>query len=1037
MFLEKSLKYLHCLLDNIGKKDSFRRRKSVSASHVRTYKMIEGGIEYSGYIDIKQPPKIKGRKLKSWKKKWVIVHEMSIRSAGRSAAKVDVYSDEKTAKNSPADKQTFILEFVTDIRSAKSKTHSHAFEIVERDPVLLLAGSTELDTQSWMSTFKKIFFPEQEENDMFPVTIVPNEHAARLSLAGLYSMTVNPEVIAIVSKEKNSYEWSLNMLKRFHLVKDTENPTIEILSIECGPKSECGEAIFQFSSDHVTKILASIKANIFIALNRKKAEKHDKNSPTNDMTERLSVKSNTGSIDSACRTRSSTSGSMEQRYKDLLETSANNQTKPLHSPNSDNSMDSETTGDVNDLKRKHRPSVTFETPVINECTSTDDLLSSPVEVKDEDKTSDYNTVEFHLPKSTPQVGNIISTFTVAKPGYKTKVLLDENGYSHVDIQSSKPVFSDDKTRSLSNMSSHSSVSCRSASVGSRDSGILYTAVDKAAKFERGIATNRSTNSFDSAVSTSTVDMKQSCPIDTNAANLTVEIQEIEVTHEEFKNGRLDTDSKTMEVNDNGIYQDVSIEENKCEDKNNGENAYARANPKLRKCNSAGDFKAEEKENEYEDLDNFRKGKKNLIKHLGMDPTVDPKSVPPSLPERPSSYKMKRKFNTGDKKLFTLPFTKNKNRKQKERTISLSSSSDSDSESTRGSTKTDEMAVKVWPLGNKSVIAGNEDLYQPIAIERFLKDNDGMSVPQKRERSSSLNLNMSSAMKRPTASHVRNSEPVDRRNTLWKHNRNVSMQVDMLNRTNNSLGLKQNFDMSLQPGLFGRIGDNSSDSIDMEFADDEPIYAEVGPTTKSSSGDIENPFPDLTVWTPANISDVAEVTELDETKYENDESMQSLNNADKGDMLNQGFVIDDEMKSCDKCDNESMLIDLSEINPAHNGNSTKTAIDIFNMGMGTSLLETSTLTQGHAEVSNSNGAVNFIDIFHMGCGTPLPSSSSDLLNKSVMPVISGTITNPSNSLTMQSEATVTSSNAQAHESIYMDMNSCKNESIYVLPSSLKR
>lgn len=26
--------------------------------------MIEGGIEYSGYIDIKQPPKVKGRKLK-------------------------------------------------------------------------------------------------------------------------------------------------------------------------------------------------------------------------------------------------------------------------------------------------------------------------------------------------------------------------------------------------------------------------------------------------------------------------------------------------------------------------------------------------------------------------------------------------------------------------------------------------------------------------------------------------------------------------------------------------------------------------------------------------------------------------------------------------------------------------------------------------------------------------------------------------------------------------------------------------------------
>ena len=89
---------------------------------------------------------------------------MSIRSAGRSAAKVDVYADEKTAKNSPADKQTFILEFVTDVRSAKSKTHLHAFEIVEREPVLLLAGTTELETQSWISTFRKIFFPEQEEN---------------------------------------------------------------------------------------------------------------------------------------------------------------------------------------------------------------------------------------------------------------------------------------------------------------------------------------------------------------------------------------------------------------------------------------------------------------------------------------------------------------------------------------------------------------------------------------------------------------------------------------------------------------------------------------------------------------------------------------------------------------------------------------------------------------------------------------------------------------------------------------------------------
>ena len=87
---------------------------------------------------------------------------MTIRSAGdRSAAKVDVYADEKTASVSPADKHTFILEFVTDVKQAKSKTHDHAFEIVESEPVLLMSGATELETQTWIEALKKIFWPGQ------------------------------------------------------------------------------------------------------------------------------------------------------------------------------------------------------------------------------------------------------------------------------------------------------------------------------------------------------------------------------------------------------------------------------------------------------------------------------------------------------------------------------------------------------------------------------------------------------------------------------------------------------------------------------------------------------------------------------------------------------------------------------------------------------------------------------------------------------------------------------------------------------------
>lgn len=792
-------------------------------------------------------------------------------------------------------------------------------------------------------------------------------------------------------------------------------------------KSECGEATFHFRSAHVSHILASIKSNIYLALNQQKTDRLHKSSPTAEKAVRRSVISNESSGN---RARSETFSSIEQRYKDLLEDTLTSPHRELTSKTSENSIGSGSVNsdEVKDPLRRKRPSVTFDTSVINECTSTEDLLSSPCEITDDDMASEYNKVEFHSPKTSTVVSNIITTFTVAKPGYETKVLLDEHGYSHVDIRHSKPVISGDKTRSLSNMSTHSSVSGRSASVGSKDSGILNSGADKTGQFERSKAANRSTNSFDSAVSTSsTVEGKETSVVNTK---LSVEIQEIEVTASEFMSELENTEKDITVTNDNGIYQDVSIEENKNSNKavRDHENFYAK--PKLRKCSSTGNFQAEEKENEYEDLDNFRKGKKNLVKHLGMDPAVDPKSVPPSLPARPLSHKVKRKFQSGEKKLFTLPFARNKGKKHKERTASFSSSSsDSDSESVKGSKKSSDIAVKAWPLGNKSVIAGNEDLYQPLAIERYLKDNDAISVPQKRERSSSLNLNMSTAMKRPTV------EAFDKKKSIWRHNRNVSMQMDMLNRTNDPMNVdfKQNVDLSLQPEMFSHNRNSSclemttenertSDSSDI-CSDDEPIYAEVEPTNRTDSDVIENPFPNLTDWQPADISDVAE---LNETNYENDVSMESLHDAAKGDMLNQGFVIEDESKAGDKCDKENLLIDLSVPEPNNIGNSTKTAIDIFNMGFGPSFLDTSIVPRENATAVNNS--VNFVDIFNLGCGTPLPPSTSDLLDKGGLDV---------NNVPQNSICTQSSESSQAQESIYMDMSSCKNESIYVMPSSLKR
>ena len=82
-------------------------------------------------------------------------------SEGTYAAKIDVFPDEGSSYKSPCDKFTLFLENVTAVQPAKSKKHAHAFEIVENEAVLLMAGETELDSQTWVWTIRKIFWPHE------------------------------------------------------------------------------------------------------------------------------------------------------------------------------------------------------------------------------------------------------------------------------------------------------------------------------------------------------------------------------------------------------------------------------------------------------------------------------------------------------------------------------------------------------------------------------------------------------------------------------------------------------------------------------------------------------------------------------------------------------------------------------------------------------------------------------------------------------------------------------------------------------------
>ena len=723
---------------------------------------------------------------------------------------------------------------------------------------------------------------------------------------------------------------------------------------------------------------------------------------------RTSVTSTTSSDSDRCRSCTIDS---EQRYRDLLESPVqDSKRKRLNSESSD--MSRRSSDEVSSLPTKKTLSVTFEN-VDEKPQTVDDILKVDESLTSEE--DEYNRVNLKGGRPSGSGSNIITTFTVAKSGYQTKVLLDDKGYSHVGIAVNGPVIEDDKSRSLSNISSHSSVSFRSDSTNSGDSGCLQQGFDKNRPKH---CSHKSTNSFDSAVSTSSTFDPNDPSVDKSKyqSAITVEIQELEMTAEELvKVQNVTHDTKQTEKS---IYQDVVIED--CDPKSVTKGDKEATT--LVKSRSFGDFKAAE--NHYEELENYRKGKKNLVKHLGMDPKVNPKSIPPALPARPLSHKMKRKFRQNDKRLFTLPFVKNRNKKEKERQRSSSTSSDSDTE--EGKSR-EELSISAWPLGNKSVTIGNNDIYQPVAIQRYLDDEGDNLTPKKRERSSSLNLNTSSQMRRP-------SEFKGKENVVWKHNRNVSMNLDLFQR--NKYGGKMNSNTTfcdrfdnvtfLQTLNSSENLSDQSNMLENTFDDgDEPIYAEVQPICRENTHTVDEPFPDIDSWAPHS----PQVTNkcLDDTFYEND----SLNKSADVDIFNQGFVTTLETNN----DNSTTanLIDLSidETTEKNENRTSKIAAEIFTLAKDTTL----PLNADQSDLPKDRSA-ELLDLFTLGVMASVPKSTSILsYNTTRKTNVTANLTENSGQMNVTYKE-LNQSNSTQNESIYMDMSSCKNDSIYVMPSSLR-
>ncbi|BFZ12965.1 hypothetical protein BsWGS_16004 [Bradybaena similaris] len=282
-----------------------------------------------GYVDIKQASKVKPRKLKSWKHRWAVLTKMSDLSNEEYVAKLDLYDNEAEWRGNSSDKTTFVLEKVTCVRPVKSKTHKHAFEVIERLPVLVISGCSELDSYSWIVSLQQIFTPDQVEakQDCYHVFVAENEHSTRWRLSGAHTLIVSASGLSLGSLDGHCVmSWGLNTLVRFHVEHSSEPGQRPSLVIECGPKSTTGHSFFSLLSDEAEDIMGAIKHYICLA---------------------LTVKQN-ARTSSVSRHRSASVTTSEKSFQRLLDSQtaahhmAHSEPQPIPMPRSDSSSSNST-----------------------------------------------------------------------------------------------------------------------------------------------------------------------------------------------------------------------------------------------------------------------------------------------------------------------------------------------------------------------------------------------------------------------------------------------------------------------------------------------------------------------------------------------------------------------------------------------------------------------------------------------------------------------------------------------------------------------
>ncbi|RUS81675.1 hypothetical protein EGW08_010537, partial [Elysia chlorotica] len=246
----------------------------------------------SGYLDVKQPAKMKGRKLKTWKRRWVALTLLNdLSRGGKPLAKLDLFETKEKWERDSSDRVTFILDNVSSIRESKSKTHPHALEIVERLPVLVLSGADDYESFEWTLTLQLMLVPSEVEKrkETFQVTVIPNTHSVRCGLAGQHTMNVTTKHIELINTfGVTTINWNLSTLVRF------KTESTNVLTIECGPNSPTGQGVIRLSCEEAGEGLRSIRLCIRKAMLRR-AEVRQQHQNSAMLSENSSIRARTNS----------------------------------------------------------------------------------------------------------------------------------------------------------------------------------------------------------------------------------------------------------------------------------------------------------------------------------------------------------------------------------------------------------------------------------------------------------------------------------------------------------------------------------------------------------------------------------------------------------------------------------------------------------------------------------------------------------------------------------------------------------------------